>query len=193
MARFKFTTLCLLAAVSALMLAAVPGDAAAKGKGICKKITVLPKKGCVTSKDVKDGSLTHLDMNEEAGADFADGFGAFGDVPLQRVVYATVKLTAPRTGGAVVTAYVRMATTTPGHSGGTLECQITKGKGLGSFVTFARRSSVARVSKWAESMLFSTFSTVFEGTSRFNLVCRRIPDSENTFSFSTFLAAEFYP
>lgn len=190
MPRLKLTTFCLLAAVCALAVGAAPGEAPAKG--VCDKIKILPKKGCVTSKDVKNGSLTADDMKNEAGADFAEGGIVFRNVPDTRQVYASVDLTAPTKGVAVVTANVRLTTTTPGHQGGTLECQITKGKNLDLGMSIPFRGSVARTAKWAESMLFSANSDVKKGTTRFNLVCRRIPSANNTFNVSSFLVAEYY-
>lgn len=191
MPRLKLTTFCLIAMACAITLGAAPREAPAKG--VCDQITILPKKGCVTAKDVKDESLTAVDMKNEAGADFAEGGIVFRNVPTARQVYASVELTAPTKGTAVVTANVRMFTTTPGHQGGILECRITKGKNLGSGEGIAFRGSVARTAKWAESMLFSVNSDVKKGTTRFNLVCQRIPTAtKNTFNVSSFLVAEYY-
>ena len=42
-------------------------------------------------------------------------------------------------------------------------------------------------------MLFSVNSEVKKGTTKFNLVCRRIASANNTFNVSSFLVAEYYP
>ena len=189
MPRLKVTSCCLLAAVCAVALGAAPREAPAKG--VCNKIKILPKKGCVTAKDVKNGTLTHRDMKNEAGADFAEGPIVFRDVPTEPRVYASVKLTAPASGLAVVTANIRMSAATPGHQGGELICHINENRRFGDGTSF--RGSVARTAKWSESMLVSVRRQVLKGTTRFDLVCRRIASANNTFNVSSFLVAEYYP